>query len=314
MRPPRRAARALALPATPPAPAGVSFAENLRGAGFIAASMFGFACNDALMKLIAPDLGLFPSILIRGLMASALIAILAWRFGALARLPARADAPWLAVRAAAEVGATLCYLLALMRLPLAEVSAIAQTMPLALTLACALFLGERVGWRRWAAIGAGFAGVLLIVRPGGAAFDPAALYAVVGVALFVVRDLATRKLSAATPSLLVTLFTAGSVTLMGGVGAAAAGVWPAPSWAEVGGLAAAAGLVLTGYYFSIAGMRTGDIGFSAPFRYTVLLWATILGWLIFADVPDALSWAGMAVITGAGLYAFRRERKLARGG
>lgn len=294
--------------AAPPA----TLAENLRGAGFISLSMFGFAVNDALMKLLAPETGLFQAIFTRGCMATLLIALLAWRMGALTRLPPREDAPHLMLRAGAEVAATYCYLTALMHLPLAEVSAIAQTMPLAITLAGALFLGERVGWRRWAAIAAGFLGVLIILRPGIAAFQPAAVYAIAGVGFFVVRDLSTRRLSKATPSLLVTLLTAATVTGMGGVGAVADGVWnPMTGW-QIAGLAAAAGTVLVGYYFSISGMRTGDVGFISPFRYTVLIWAMLLGFLMFGERPDAFTWTGAALIVAAGLYAFQRERRLAR--
>ncbi|MEO1687064.1 MAG: DMT family transporter, partial [Pseudomonadota bacterium] len=232
-------------PAAPPAPA--TFQDNLRGAGFMAVSMAGFAANDALMKVLAVQAGFFEAVLLRGVGATALMALIAWRLGALRRRPARADAPALALRCAAEVCATVCYLTALTRLPLATVSSVAQTMPLMITFAGAVVLGERVGWRRWAAVAAGFIGVLVILRPG-AEFQPAVLWALAGVTCFTIRDMATRRLSAQTASPLVTLLTAAAVTLMAGVvlawrTAAAPEAAQAP-WAQVGapealGLAAA---------------------------------------------------------------------------
>ncbi|MEO0683305.1 MAG: DMT family transporter [Pseudomonadota bacterium] len=217
------------------------------------------------------------------------------------------------------VCATVCYLTALTRLPLATVSSVAQTMPLMITFAGAVVLGERVGWRRWAAVAAGFIGVLVILRPG-AEFQPAVLWALAGVTCFTIRDMATRRLSAQTSSPLVTLLTAAAVTLMAGVvlawrAAAAPEAAQAP-WAQVGelealGLAAAVLCILTGYGCGVTAMRSGDIGFVAPFRYTVLVWAMAIGFFAFGERPDAQTWLGAAIIVAAGLYAFFRERRAA---
>jgi len=299
--------------------APASFAENLRGAGFMAVSMAGFAANDALMKVLAVEAGFFEAVLLRGLGATLLMTLIAWRFGALRRLPPRRDAPALALRCTAEVCATICYLTALTRLPLATVSSVAQTMPLMITFAGALIFGERVGWRRWAAVAAGFAGVLVILRPG-AEFQPAVLWALGGVTCFTIRDMATRRLSQHTASLFVTLLTAAAVTAMGAVAlgwrAAMAPEAASVPWAEVGpweaaGLAAAVLCILTGYGCGVNAMRSGDIGFVAPFRYTVLVWAIAIGFLAFGEQPDAQTWAGAAIIVSAGLYAFFRERRAA---
>ncbi|MEM6438289.1 MAG: DMT family transporter [Pseudomonadota bacterium] len=274
-------------------------------------SMAGFAANDALMKAIAPEVGFYQTILLRGIGATLVMALLAWRLGALRRLPPRGDWPWLGLRGVAEIGATLCYLTALVNLPLATVSAIAQTMPLMITVAGAVFLAERVGWRRWAAVGVGFGGVLLILRPGGEAFDPAMLWALSGVVCFTVRDLATRRLSGATHSALVTLATAFGVTVMGGVGALAH-PWNAVEPIEMAGIAVTVGFILAGYYCGVVAMRSGDVGFVAPFRYSVLIWALLIGYLAFDERPDGPTWIGAGIVVAAGLYTFFRERRLAR--
>ncbi len=298
----------MTLPLTPQA----SFALNLRGAGFMAVAMAGFACNDTLMKLIAPEIGLYQAILVRGIFATALVGLLVWRYGALRRMPPRRDLPWLAVRSAAEVAGALFYLTALFHMPIGNVSAIMQTTPLVLTMTGALFLGETVGWRRWAAILAGFAGVMLIVRPGGAGFDAHAYYAFASMLCVTVRDVATRKMSGETNSLLITLTTTVAVGGMGGVGAALGEWTPMETWHWVG-MIAGAGLLFTGYFCGVVAVRTGEIGFTSPFRYTVLVWTMLAGLLVFDETPDGLTLVGAAVIVAAGLYAFWRERRLAMG-
>lgn len=290
---------------------GAGLSENLRGAGFICLSMFGFAMNDALMKLMAPGLGLFQAVFVRGVFASLFVLALAWRFGALRRLPPARDLPMIAVRIAAEMGATFCYLTALFHLPIANVSAIAQTMPLMITFAGAALLGERVGWRRWSAVAVGFVGVLIIVRPAAEGFDWHAVYALLGVICFTIRDLSTRGLSDETPSILVTLITSVGVMTLGGVGTAVGGAWTPVEATTLAGLACAALALPVGYYFGVAAMRSGDIGFVSPFRYTILIWAILLGMVVFGDVPDVPMLAGATLIVAAGLYTFWREQHVA---
>jgi drug/metabolite transporter (DMT)-like permease len=211
------------------------------------------------------------------------------------------------------MGAVVCILTALFRMPLAAVSAILQTLPLMLTLVGALFLRERVGWRRWAAIAVGFCGVLVLVRPGAADFDPNAVWALAAVGFVTLRDVATRQLARGTHSLFVTLVTALTAAALGAVGTAVEGSWTPVETPALLGLAGAAGAILVGYVCGVQGIRLGDIGFVAPFRYSILIWSMLLGFLIFAERPDAFTWTGAAIITGAGLYTFARERRAARG-
>jgi drug/metabolite transporter (DMT)-like permease len=286
------------------------FSDNARGAAFMALAMAAFTGNDALMKQVTQDVPLMQAIVVRGLLSGAMLAALAMATGGLHMALSRADRGPVALRTLAEVGATLTFLTALMHLPLANISAILQALPLAVTLAAALFFGDRVGWRRLSAIAVGFAGVLLIVRPGAEGFTVWSLVAVASVLCVVVRDLCTRRLTGVLPTSTVALYTAGAVTAMGAVGMAFGPGWQPVDGAALAALAGAAMLLVVGYTFIIKAMRVGEVSFVAPYRYTSLLWAILLGWLMFGTLPDALTWAGSALIVASGLFTMWREARL----
>jgi drug/metabolite transporter (DMT)-like permease len=197
-------------------------------------------------------------------------------------------------------------------LPLAYATAILQVLPLAITLGAALTFGEPVGRRRWLAIAAGFTGALIIVRPSGEGFNQFALFALASVILCTVRDLATKKIPASIPSLFVTLLTTVSVTFAGAAIVVPLGGWTPPSGRALALLAFTAVLLLIGYQCIIMALRTGDISAVAPFRYSALLWAMLLGYLVFGDRPDAMMVTGAAIIVLSGLYVLYRERVRAR--
>jgi drug/metabolite transporter (DMT)-like permease len=249
--------------------------------------------------------------LVRGVFAVVLIAALAFHQDAMRPLRTLLVKP-VALRVIGEVGGTVTYLAAISHLPLANISAILQALPLLVTLGAALAFGEPVGWRRWLAIVVGFVGVLIIVRPGVEGFNQFALFALISVIFCALRDLATRRIPAEIPSLFVTLLTTVTVTITGAVILVPLGGWTSPSANALGLLAMAAVLVLIGYQCVIMALRTGDISAVAPFRYLALLWAMLLGYLIFGDAPDAMMIAGASIIVLSGLYAFYRERKRKR--
>ena len=177
-------------------------------------------------------------------------------------------------------------------------------------LVSALFFGERVGWRRYLAIVLGFIGVLLIVRPGSDGFTYFSLLALAAVFMVVMRDLTTQRVAAHIPSIYLAYITSFMITLMGGVGSLFA-PWQVPAWATIGNLAVAAGFLFVGYLFSIMTMRVGEIGFVTLFRYTVLIWAILIGIFVFGDIPDQLTLVGCAIIAGTGIYSLYRERLVA---
>lgn len=285
--------------------------ENLTGALLMMASMAAFTFNDAMMKAMAGEVPLFQLLFLRGVLTTIAVAAIAVRTGALRARPPGRDWRLIGWRAVAETGAAYFFLTALFHMPLANVTAILQTLPLTITLAAWLFLGESVGWRRLAAIALGFAGVLLIVRPGTADFNAFSIYALVAVGFVTLRDLVTRRLSGATPSMLVTLVTSAAVMVAFGL-AGLADDWVAMTGREIALTAGAALMIIGGYLFSIMAMRVGDVGVVAPFRYTGLIWALVLGWAVFGEWPEELTLLGAAIVAGSGLFTFWRESRLSR--
>lgn len=286
-------------------------APNLRGALFMMASMAAFTVNDAMVKLTGGAVPLFQLIFLRGVLTTLLILALAGYLGTIHFRIARRDWGLISLRSAAEIGATFFFLTALFNMPLANVTAVLQALPLTVTLTSALVFRETVGWRRMLAIIIGLLGVLLIVRPGPDGFNIYAIYALIAVACVTVRDLSTRQLAPGVPSMTVTLSAAVAITTAAGVVSISQG-W-VPLTAGQGGLIFGASLfILGGYLFSVMVMRVGDVSFVAPFRYTGLIWALILGWLLFGQWPDPVTLAGAAIVVATGLFTLYRERALLR--
>lgn len=289
-----------------------SLSPNVIGALLMVAAMACFTINDALIKATGGTVPLFQLLVLRGLLATALIGTLAWSRGAFRPRVSRQDWGWIALRSLSEVGAAYFFITALLNMPLANVTAILQVLPLAVTLGSALIFREAVGWRRISAIAVGFCGMLLIVRPGAEGFSIWSLYALIAVVCVTARDLITRRISRAAPSLLVTFSASLGVLLAAGVASLAIS-W-VPLTPTLGVLIAASSVfIVGGYYFSVQVMRQGDVSFVAPFRYTGLLWALILGWLVFGEWPEALTLLGAGIIVGASGYTMIRERRLSRG-
>ena len=277
----------------------------------MAVSMAAFTTNDSITKVVSSEMNFGQVMLVRGLFAILLVAAFAWHQRALRPLHTLLQKP-VALRVLGEIGGTISFMAALAHLPLANTSAIFQALPLAITLGAAVIFGEPVGWRRWSAIVAGFIGVLIIVRPGIAGFNQFSLFALVSVAFCALRDLSTKKIPAQTPSLFITLLMTVTVSSAGALILFPLGGWTPPSPRALGLLALAAVLVLIGYQCMIVALRSGDISAVAPFRYSALLWAMLLGYLMFGDKPDAMMLLGAAIIVSSGLYAFYRERVRAR--
>jgi len=292
--------------------ATATFRENLRGIIGITAANLLFLINDVLIKLASDELSLGQILFIRGLFATALLIPIAYAAGVMKHL--RSLWHWgLALRTIAEIFSAILFILALFNMPIGNINAILQVVPLMVTACAALFLGEWVGWRRWAAIGVGFAGVMIIIRPGLAGFDAWSLVALASMVFITLRDLATRLMPRGIPALLVALVTAIAVGLTGPVYSAAAGeTWVAPSGHALLLIAAATVFLIGGYLFAVDFMRHGDIAVVAPFRYIAVLWAIVVGYIVWREVPDVAMIVGTALVIASGIYTIHRERKVAR--
>jgi drug/metabolite transporter (DMT)-like permease len=282
--------------------------QTLRGIAAMVASQLAFLVNDALIKLAGDTIPMGEIIFVRGVLCAAIVGAAAVALG-LHRHIALAQHRSVIWRVVGELGAAYFYILALLHMPIANVTIIFQATPLAATAGAALFLGEKVGWRRWLAITIGLLGVLLVVRPGLAGFDLYALVVLAAVLCVAFRDVWTRAIPAAVPTLLVTAATAIAVALFGallGLGEQ----WVVPEPLAFLYLIGAAALLAVGYSLVIVAMRLGDMSVIAPFRYVAVVFAVVLGFLIWHDVPDAATLAGSAVIVGTGIYTLYRQRKV----
>lgn len=274
----------------------------------MAISMAGFTFNDALTKSVTAELTVAQIMFIRGAFTALLVYVVARRMGALDHIRNILQ-PLILLRIAFETIAAVAFLAALGQVPLANASAILQSLPLAVTLGAALFYREPVGWRRWTAIGIGFLGVLVIIQPGPEGFTLASLYIVLCVITAAGRDLVTRRIDPSISSLTVTLFTTASISMAGLLLVPAFGGWQPVSGSQLGRLACASVFLFAGYQAIIMAMRIGEISFIAPFRYTSLLWAILLGIVFFGETPDIWMMIGSAIVIGSGLYTFYRENK-----
>lgn len=283
----------------------VTNGENLRAAGLTTAAVALFSVSDGIVKLLTVVYPPGQILFCRGLIATAFLALVVRLRGTgRFRLPWRDPATWL--RSLFELGVALCFFRALAALPLAEATAVLFVFPLVLTALAALFLKEHVGGRRWAAVALGLAGVLVIVRPGTAAFDPAGLWALAAALLVAGRDLATRFVRPAVGTEAVALMTTGFTTL--------ASLATAPfGWVVVDaratlGFAASAVLVGTAFLCLVAGTRRGDISFTAPFRYVTVPLSFLIGFLVWGYLPDRFVLAGTGLVVAAGLLVLYPER------
>ena len=281
--------------------------DNFLGAALMTCCVLAYVLNDAVMKLLFTEIDFFQAIFLRGLVSLPPLLILALITKTLMQKYSTKNQRLMIIRILAEIGTTVTFLTALKYMPLANVTAILQSLPLAITMAAAIFLGEPVGWRRWSAICIGFTGVLIIIRPGLAGFSSYSLLALAAVILLTVREISTRKLDSKIPTVTVALSTTVGTT------AFAALMLIGNEWAEINLVSwsliiAAAAAVTIATLLSVVAMRTGDIGFVSPFRYTSLIGAIGLGILLFGEWPDGITLLGALIIAFAGIYSLYREQ------
>jgi drug/metabolite transporter (DMT)-like permease len=279
---------------------------NLRGIIAMCTAMALFVVNDAFVKLAAKSWPVHQIMVIRGVFAVCIlgcVVILAREHNRLGVL----KQPLVLARCLIEGFVAFTFISALSVLPIADVTAILLISPLLITVAGAFFFGEDVRWRRWMAVCVGFIGMLLVVRPGGETFNAATLLALASTAGVAVRDLLTRSLPASVPSLIVALGTS-TATMVTGAVISAFQPWQAYDGKTLAYTAVAAITVAIGNYAIILAFRNVEVSVVSPFRYTVIIWAVIAGYIGFGDVPVLAAWGGIALIVGSGLYTLYREQ------
>ena len=286
--------------------------QNVHGILLVIAAMAGFTIEDTLIKRMSQDIPVGQILIIIGLSSTLLFAFMARHRGH-AIFARAAWRPMFLWRALAEAMASMAFVTSLSLVDISVVAAVFQATPLVITMGAALFLGEDVGWRRWSAIAIGFIGVLIIIRPGVAGFEPAALIVLISVCAIAARDLITRRMDTNVSSFVIAFQGSGAVIPAGFLLLALAGEGPQTMTATHGTMMLVAIAVgALSYYGIVQAMRLGEAAAVTPFRYTRLLFSLIVGVTIFGEHPDTMTLAGAALIIATGLYTFIREQRLAR--
>lgn len=295
-------------------PISAQTAANRRGTIAMVGAMTSFVINDAFVKYASQSLPGGQLIVLRGAFAIVFLFAMAWWMGFVRGPQARLrdlTHRSLITRALFDSMATLTFLTALFHLPLANATAINMAAPLCITLLSVIWLRERISALHWLIIAVGFVGVLLIVQPASEGFNGYSLVCLLSTVFVAFRDLYTRRIDAATPSIVITIGTAIAVTTSGAV-LSLFQKWQPVTLPQLAMLAAASVFLSSGYMLLIRAMRAGDVSVVVPFRYSGLLAAVAVGYGVWGEIPNALAWLGIALLVAAGLYVVISERARAR--
>lgn len=292
-----------ALPATPSATAAKAILMMVAAAGIL-------TVNDAIAKWLTERYPVGQVLAIRGVLVVALVY--GWAVVS-RRTPVLRVRSWKLnlTRGGLMALSTFLFVTSLSLMPIADAIAISFAGPIFATALAALLLAEPVGWRRWSAVAVGFAGVVVMVRPTPEMFRMVALIPIVAAFVGALRDIVTRKMGTDGESTLMVLIVSTSVVAFAGLLTLPFG-WVVPTPAELGLFVLTSVLVAVAQGLMIESLRYGEVGLVGPFKYTSLLWALLLGLLVWGDVPGPWTWAGAALVIASGLYIWRRETVLRR--
>ena len=287
---------------------------NLRAMLSMALAMGVFIASDSCMKLALQDAPLFQLIFMRGFAAVSICLVLIVALDQGHHLHRMLN-PWLVARGLLEVVANFTFTFAILHMPIADVTAIAQTCPLLVLIGAWLFWGERLGWLRLALIGLGIVGALLVAQPGATAASPYATLGFLTAISAATRDLITRRVPTSIPALVVAFTVLVILMAAGAIGMVALETPVLPQPRHFGLTTLAGALMIVGHFLIFVAYRIGEARSVAPFMYTLTVWAVLFGIILFNDVPNLLAIAGMALVVVAGLLVIvldGRERRVAR--
>ena len=291
----------MTIPSSASAP---SASAQMKGILFIVISNGIFGLTDALSKVLTADYPPGEILFFRSVFVFVSIVVMVMIQGGWRRVRiVNWRLQW--ARGALLAATSYIFVVALKHLPLADLTAMMFISPLVLTAMAPYFLGESVGWRRWTAVGIGFAGAMLIVRPSGEVMLWPMLLAATIPLTMSVRDIITRRLSK-TDTATGMMICSTLCVMAGGLLSLPFG-WAVPTWNGLALFALTGTLQGVAQFFLVYAFIYGEAVVVAPFRYFLLLWATLYGWLFFGDLPRLETITGAAIVCGAGLYIFYRE-------
>ncbi len=289
---------------------GTGGRNNLLAIATVIGAGFFLICGDAFLRGPSGELPLGQLIFGRSIVACLCLALAAWSQGVLVWHRGLHSVA-MGVRILGEIGAALFFIAAILRMPFANAAAILQFIPLVTTMAAAWLFAERVGWQRWCAGAIGLVGVGLVLQPGTSGFTWWSLLAVAAMLCMSLRDLATTRIDRSVPSLLIGAVSAAGVAA-GSLVMLPLAPWPMPS-VQAAGLVAAGGVfVAAGFYCMVQAMRLGEVSAVAPFRYGTVVWALLIGMVVWDEVPNLLAVLGIVIVVAPGLAMLARERRLAQ--
>jgi drug/metabolite transporter (DMT)-like permease len=298
-------------PASPARSPRAGLSPRALGVALMLLGMFLFSLNDAVGKWLVATYSVGQVLLIRSAVALAVLGPVVWRWGP-RRLLALERPGLQAARVLFSTGEVICFYWAVTLLPLADAMTFWMAAPVMVAAAAPLLLGERVGPWRWGAIVAGFGGVLIALDPAGAGEGQgwAVLVALLGTGCFAAMVLTGRQLRGTPDTTLAFWQICGS--LVAGL-ALAPGRWTAPTPPDLALLGLLGLIAMLAHLCMNRSLKLAPAALAAPFQYTLLLWAVVLGWLVFGDVPRPATLLGAAVIVAAGLALLLREEPAGEG-
>lgn len=276
------------------------------------AAMAAFTIEDAFIKQLSSTISIGQILIIIGLFSAVFFALLALTRGR-NLFGSKVWTPATLIRMVAEAVSAMAFITSLSLVPISTVAAVFQVTPLTITMGAALFLGERVGWRRWTAVVVGFMGVLLIIRPGFGGFDPSVLWVLVAVLGVAVRDLVTRVIPTSVESSIISFQAFFSIVIAGLILLLISPQDIAPiQGKELVYFGCTIVFSISGYYAIVTAMRVGNASIVSSFRYSRLLFSLLVGVFIFDESVDVPTFIGSAIIIATGLYTFLREHQIAK--
>ena len=279
-------------------------AAPLKGIALMVTSTLFMGINNAVLKLLTADFSVGQIMFMRAVAILPVVGLFAMLSGGWSslRIQRWSGHFW---RGIAMCVSAWFFILSVQHLPLATAVAITFATPLFVTAAAGPFLKEDVGWRRWAAVAVGFIGILVITRPGAAVFQVAVVFPIVCALGSAGRDIITRRMTAGETSVSI-MMTANVALLLLGLCSLPAG-WVVPDARALWLVGLCAPLVAIGHWTMIEALRYAEANLAAPFRYSAIVWAGLLGFVIWGDIPDRWAIAGTAIIIASGLYILQRE-------
>lgn len=278
---------------------------NYRGILAMIGACACFSANDAATKLASQYLPVTEIVAIRAIFTLMFALLIIALRRELAALPRITD-PYLMLRALIETITGILIIYALSLMPIANLTAILLVQPFLMTIVGVYVLKETVGWRRWMAVAAGFAGMLLVMKPGTADFDQTSLVALTAAFLVLARDYLVRKIRAEVPTTVISFATA-LVSVPIGLLGAAVEPWKMPEPYSFIVVVVSAAFLVFAFILMVAAFRGTEVSAVSPFRYSIVVFAVIFGVAVFGEFPDGVALAGIGIIVAAGIYMLHRE-------